>query len=74
MYFGRSKMCNLACIAYYTCASHVIIVSMATPSTGLRSERALTEKTNINLEYQAEFILLSKRQNYMILISCCMSK
>lgn len=58
MYFGCSIMCNLACIAFYTCATHVIIVLMAAPSTGLWSETAITGKTDIRLEYQAEIIFI----------------
>lgn len=58
MYFGCSRLCNLACIDYYSCATHVIIVLMAAPPTGLWSERALTGKTDIKLEHQAEINVL----------------
>lgn len=52
MYFGHSRMCILACIAYYTCSTHIIVVLMASPATGLWSESA--HKTDIKPEYQAQ--------------------
>lgn len=70
MYFGCGIMCNLACIACYTCATQVIIFLMAAPSTGLWSERALPRKTDNNLEYQMEINVLYFRTFIYCFFNC----